>query len=453
MTTSSIPVPLDQSTSRQFLRAVAVVGLLVAFGGDALRSAFGVVPSLVLTALVGVGVVVVFIRARPQLTAGTLPPSLLGYLGLAALSIIWSAYPAASALTLTGALLCTVLGVFLALLLSWSEILRALSRSIGVLLVGSLLFELWVSLVIRHPLLPADYAGDPASATPMSMWSRDLLLSGGRIQGLLGNSNLLGIIALIGLIVYGIRLAQEGRRPWLWFLFAVAALNFLLTRSSTVIMAAVASAIVLGFALWVRRAPRHSDRVRRTMISAGAVAAAIVAAVALWPLLLRLFGKSSDLTGRFTIWETVIGQARQHPIIGNGFASPWVPWAEPFNTLVVRNKVLQLQAHNAWLDVWMQLGLIGVILFASIVVGAMWRSWFRAVDQPRTGARSALQFSPLSLLPLLLIVALFVQSLMESRLLVESGWVLLVMIATKTASGQPVVPDEGSKPATVVHPG
>ncbi|MGO2658742.1 O-antigen ligase family protein [Mycetocola reblochoni] len=453
MTTSSVPVPLDQSTPRQIVRAIAAGALIVALGGDALRNALGVVPALVVTGVAGLVVAIALIRARPTLRIGAVPRSLVAYLGLAVLSLIWSAYPAASAVTLVGLLLATAVGLYLALLLSWSEILRALSRATATLLVGSLLFELWVSLVVRAPVFPAGFVGDPETATPMSMWSRNLLFTGDRIQGLPGNSNLLGMIALLGLIVAGIRLAQEGRRPGLWFLVGLSALVFVMTRSSTVVIAAAAAAAVLGFALWVRSAPDHRARGRRTLLSAAATLAALAAVAALWPLVLAVFGKSSDLTGRLSIWEAVIGQAERHPIIGNGFASPWVPWAEPFDTLVVRNEVLQLQAHNAWLDVWMQLGAIGVVLFACLVVGAVGRSWFRAVDQPRTGATQALSFSPLALLPLLIVVVLVVQSLMESRVLIESGWVLFTLVAVKTSTTPQIVPDTGAAAARAVPAG
>ncbi len=45
-----------------------------------------------------------------------------------------------------------------------------------------------------------------------------------------------------------------------------------------------------------------------------------------------------------------------------------MPWAAPFDNLAFRNGVRQLQAHNAWLDVWFQLGVIGVAIFAAFIV-------------------------------------------------------------------------------------
>jgi hypothetical protein len=43
-----------------------------------------------------------------------------------------------------------------------------------------------------------------------------------------------------------------------------------------------------------------------------------------------------------------------------------------------------------------------------------------------------LPYTALALLPLLLLAALLAQSLAESRMLIEGGWTLLVLIALKT---------------------
>jgi O-antigen ligase len=167
------------------------------------------------------------------------------------------------------------------------------------------------------------------------------------------------------------------------------------------------------------------------------VAAAAVASVALFgDRLLALAGKDSDLTGRTEIWATVTDLAVQRPVAGWGWVGYWTPWAEPFNDLVTRNGVLQLHAHNTWLDVWFQLGVLGLIVFGALVLTALVRSWGRATGRstlPVPDAAAGERNQPaVSLLPLLLLVALLVQSLAESRLLLEYGLFLLVLIAVKT---------------------
>jgi O-antigen ligase len=231
----------------------------------------------------------------------------------------------------------------------------------------------------------------------------------------------------------------------------VAGLVFALTRSATVILVAIIVLIALAFALWARRIEPGRRR-GLYWAAAGVLAASVTALVVFWNALLDLFGKGDDLTGRLDIWEKVSGLATQRPWFGWGWVGYWNPLVEPFDDLAVRKGVTYLQAHNAWLDVWLQIGIIGLLAFASIVIGALWRSWFLAVDRPRDATGRPVRFSAAALLPLLLLVALIGQSLAESRILVESGWLLLVAIAWSTKRRQwehePLPADPAPVPAS-----
>ena len=182
--------------------------------------------------------------------------------------------------------------------------------------------------------------------------------------------------------------------------------------------------------------------------------------------LLALVGKSETLTGRAGIWDAVIGLAQQRPGFGWGWVSYWVPWVAPFDHLVTRAGVLQLHAHNAWLDVWLQLGIAGLLVFGFFVLVTSLRAWFVAVDRPGPAAvpagqpqaaplqparpdatpsrQPARQNQPAPAEPAACRIrrhprplhrdqpaadphrrALLVQSLAESRLLVEYGWLLM----------------------------
>jgi O-antigen ligase len=124
-------------------------------------------------------------------------------------------------------------------------------------------------------------------------------------------------------------------------------------------------------------------------------------------------------------------------VFGWGWVSYWAPWVEPFTTLAVRKGVTYLQAHNAWLDVWFQLGVVGLVIFILLVVTTLKRSWFLAVDRPRVALVDDLPYTALTLLPLLLIAALIAQSAAESRMLVEAGWMILVVVSVKTKRAAP----------------
>lgn len=415
--------------SRFAVRALAALILFTVIAGQFWRNLLGwwgwgslVVVLIVLCALA-------LARLRPEWSWRRTPKSLVLFLAFAALSLAWSFYPGATAIGIGLQLATTLPGLFLGMCLTWPEFLRVLGVALRWVLGLSLLFELFVAAFVGGPLLPffTDYGEEKVPKA--FYWSRGLLFDGGPIEGILGNRNLLAAAALTALIVFGAQLAARTvrRGPGLAWL-AVAVLVFALTRSATVIIAAAAVAVALGFALWARRAGPDGRRpVYLTAAGLLAVGGALLAA--LWAPLLAVFGKSEDLTGRFDIWASVGALAAERPLAGWGWVGYWVPWVEPFDDLAVRGGVTYLQAHNAWLDVWMQLGAVGLVLFAALVIGTLWRTWFLAVDRPRDALSDDRPYAPSALVPLLLMVALLVQSLAESRILVEGGWVLLVALA------------------------
>lgn len=390
-------------------------------------------------ALVVVIIVLVAVElVRARIDVRRLPFFLLLFLAFAAVSIAWSAYPGASALGVGLTLATAAVATFLASRLSWEEVLETFSDTMRWVLGLSFLFEFVVAAFVRRPVLPlwVDYS-DLEKVPAAFYWSRNLLFEGGRIQGIVGNANILGMLALLALIVFVVRLAARKGSPvwgWFWIVAAVAALA--LTRSSTVIVAAAVVAVVTLFLWGVRRT---TGTARLTVFAAGlviAIAGILTVFLARGPLL-GLLGKSSDLTNRLDIWETVGSLAAERPVAGWGWVSYWVPWVHPFDDLVVIKGVIYLQAHNAWLDVFFQLGAIGVAIFALFVLGALVRSWGMAAEITRIRYSPAELRWPETAAPLLLLVALLVQSLAESRLIIELGFALLVVIAVKTEWSDP----------------
>ena len=364
---------------------------------------------------------------RSRVDVRRMPLLLFATLALMVLSIAWSAYPGASALGVVATLCTTVYAVFLATCFTWAELVDALARAMRIVLAASLLFELVVALFVRGPVTPlwVDYS-DLDKIPQAFYWSRDLLFAGGRIQGIVGNANILAMAALLSLIAEvaravagrGARAASAG-----WVLVAVLVIG--LTRSSTVFVAGAAVAVVVLFAWFARR----GSGLRRIATSVGllvVIALGVAGAFLFRGPLLQLLGKSDDLTNRFDIWAIVTNLAAERPVAGWGWVSYWAPWVEPYDDLVVIKGVTYLQAHNAWLDVYLQLGIIGLVVVGLFVLTTLVRGWSYALDGPRDAA----------LVPLALLVAVLVQGLAESRLLIEIGWALLVLVSIRTATNR-----------------
>lgn len=378
---------------------------------------------------------------RARWSVGGLPLPMLAFLALITVSIFWSHYPGATALGLFTTWLIVINAVGLAITFTWGELLKALGLVLRFVLAASLLFELFVSIVLRQRLLP--FFGQPGvdyssyqHIPGMLMWSRNELfkvIGDGRIQGIVGNANSLGFLALLALIVISIQMAKRAVSKYsavFWLVIAFA--TILMTKSATVTLALIGTAVVLCILLLVRSVKTAGGKWLVYGASLAITAILLGAALVFRTQIFELLGKSSDLTGRLGIWQKVIELTQQQPAFGWGWVSYWVPWAEPFNNLVFRGGVRQLQAHNTWLDVAFQVGLVGLVIFIALVGAALIKAWQLAADRPQSSPGVTQKFSALTLLPLLILVALLVQSLAESRLITEYGLALLLLIAIKT---------------------
>lgn len=388
---------------------------------------------IIVSVLALLSVAVLYVE-RDRWAVRGLPLPLLAFLLLAAASVAWSHYPAMTALgavttwaTVTGA-------VALAVAVPWDDLLRFLGYALRAILGLSLVFELFVAVFIRAPILPLWYLPHPASEgiPTLDYWSLANLFDGGKTQGIVGNSNLLGFVALLGVIVFGVQLVDRRVRLLAgWTSMSAAIVVILLTRSATVLAVIIAVGFLVLTVGLVRRARTSHERVNAYVVSGVTTASAMGLVVLFHAPIFDALDKSSTLTGRVQIWEAVIGLASERPLFGWGWISHWAPWVDPLGTLAAIDGAYQLQAHNAWLDVWMQLGALGLVVFGLLTIVTVVRVWWLAIDRRRLRATRHEPYVALTVFPLLVLAALLVQSISESRVLVEGGLLLFALLAVK----------------------
>ncbi|WP_298040154.1 O-antigen ligase family protein [uncultured Microbacterium sp.] len=348
------------------------------------------------------------------------PWPLIAYAALGALSIVWSSWPLATAITWVMMALFTAHGILFARAFTREELLTTLERALGAILVLSLALEAWVALVLRHPILP-NFSDAPEDPNPHWYWVRgnlfDDLLVGSRIQGIVGNANLLAVLCVLALIVFATRFARRAPHTGARVVLSVLAL-WLCVRSGSAAMFLTLAAVGAA-ALIVLLFRRFTGRRARTTLYAAAIT--IVVAVVAGLLiakdsLLALLGRSSDITGRTEIWAKVLERAVDSPLIGHGFASPWLPWDSAFDGWIMDHGITVFHSHNMWIDGFLQLGALGILLLITIYATTLWRSWRLAIS-----ADAATR----SMAPLLLVLVLLVQGLSESAPLMFWGWMLI----------------------------
>lgn len=430
--------PERESTGHLLLRGYIILVLVTTFAHSAVYNLVGEIGAVVtlavfLLATLAIGIPMVS-RGRPQRFAWRrLPWAAIAYTVLALVSVAWSQWRGATVLTWTLLAAVTLTALFIAHVLTWHEIVRALASAFKWILGLSLALELWVALVVHGPILPNFFERPDGDIDPHWYWVRGNLFDGDRIQGIVGNSNLLAIISLFALITFGVLFASRVRwRTTLALWSLLAAFFFIRAGSATAFACAAAALVVLVVALLMRRTTTPGARTRLYVISIGGAAVIGAAAWFLQEPLLRMLGRSADLTGRSDkIWEKVLERAAEHPLFGNGFSSPWVPFDPAFAGWIEDHGITVFHAHNMWLDVLMQLGAGGVALMAIAYLSLLWRSWFFAVDRPRWDLQADRTYSPLTLLPSLFTVVLLVQGFSESTPIMLWGWMLLILLSFK----------------------
>lgn len=400
-----------------------VLLLLFAFAGDAMRYALGWVGFFLAAGLL---VALSVKKYWSFKSLHSIPGALVAFILWSAISALWSHYlPVTIAASVIQVATASV-GLFLASRLTWTQIATSLDWAFRIVLGLSLLLEAYAAIIVKGPISAW------VNAVPGYYWVQGNLLNGLPIQGITGNRNLLAFVALLFIITISVRYASKQVKPLTalaWVVGAAAAI--VLCDSATVYVAALAVTILV-FLVFILRKIRNSWH-KYAYYGLGGLSLLGLSAAAIYSTALySALGRDSELSGRTDIWNKVRLLAEQHPITGWGWTSYWAPWVKPYKNLAVIDGTTYLQAHNAALDVWLQLGVVGLIFAAAAVVLVAIRTWRLSVSPTKVFVNHAE-----ALLPVLLIAALLVQSITESRLLIEGNWLLFVLIACKAKLDAP----------------
>lgn len=192
-------------------------------------------------------------------------------------------------------------------------------------------------------------------------------------RGAFVHKNLAGMIAGLGVIVtYGAwRIGAV--RPWLGALTGGCCVVMLAMSESgtgvvSLILAAVATAATVAVQSFPKRLRMLATALTLVLLVAGALIAYLSAQA-----LLDLAHRDVTLTGRTVIWDAVWKQIQAHPLLGQG----WGFWLadSPTRALIWREVGdTAVHSHNSWLDVWLQLGIFGLIAAAGMTMGALFRA-------------------------------------------------------------------------------
>ena len=444
MTAMTQPIRIVFNTKEPGYRTktwFAYLGVFTLFAGDAVRYSIGWLGWGVFLVALTISSFVLFFRSGklglegPKVWLSRVPALLYALLGWMLLSATWSDYSKITLLAVVAQVGTTLYGVFLAGMFSWRHLLRIFANVIRTIIFSSLIFEVYAA--IRGPIAPifGNYEGDTPPA-PEYYWSRANLFEGERIQGIVGNSNLLAYVAMVGLVIFAVEYSIIAGPRWLSVLgMSTSALALALAKSAGIgfAMAAIAAAAAVSIAAEGKDRDTRHRYYRMAWFTAGVAGFFVLVYRA---QVFEFFGKSPDMTGRSGIWKAVLHLIAQKPNLGWGWISHWVPGVKPYDGLVVIKGVPYFQAHNAYLDMWLQVGSVGFALFVALLVVTFVKLWRLAVRHT----------SVLYLWPILVFVGILAQNLTESRMLIEIGWVFVSLFAVKANEPSEALEPKGRSP-------
>ncbi|WP_167136715.1 O-antigen ligase family protein [Diaminobutyricimonas sp. TR449] len=340
---------------------------------------------------------------------GVVPISLLVFLAWALASVFWSQYQWATAGGLAYLIGFTVLGVYVALVRDTIQIIRSFGDVLRFVLGLSLVLELVSGLLIDRPITFLGVGGNLDQLGP--------------IQGGVGNRNELGLLAVIAGISFVIEWRTRSVRTGVAIGSVIGAgITLALTRSPIAFGTAVVAVAAMLVLYGIRRLPIERRQVWQYASLALVVVAGVIAWVARVPIIGAL-NAGGELNFRLRLWQQVWSLVPLHPTEGWGWIGQWHPDVAPYLLFDTLSPRALTSASNAYLDVWFQLGVIGMALFVLLVGLAFVRSWLLASRQR----------SVIFTWPAVVLAALLTVSLAESSILIEFGWVTFVICCVKAS--------------------
>lgn len=327
---------------------------------------------------------------------------------VAVASVAWSDAPELTLRRSVALVATTSFGVYLAACHGVRGTLRVLALALGTVAILSFVF-----------------------AIALPSYGIDVGPHAGAWRGVFNQKNNLGQAMVLSTVAFLLLARASERRRWVgWAGAAGSALLVLLSTSGTALV------ILLGFAalLPLFRALRwRASTVQLLLI--GLVLAG--AGIGLWvvgnaEMLLTALGKDPTLTGRTDLWMAVMDQIRERPLLGHGYSAFWLGWGGASADVwkVVRWETPH--AHNGFLDLGLDLGLVGLALFATGFAVAV----TRAVRLLRA-TRSAESIWPLALLSFMLLY-----NVTETAILQQNSiyWTLFVAAVFSVPVSSPSSP-------------
>jgi len=129
-------------------------------------------------------------------------------------------------------------------------------------------------------------------------------------------------------------------------------------------------------------------------------------------------------TDRVDLWQLVVREIGQKPVLGYGLGGFWLGLDGPSGAIWKQEKWHPPHSHNGFLDLWLHLGIIGLILFLMSFCVAFYLSFLRLC---------ASEFSPARAFTPAILAYIFVANVAESDLY-STNYILWILFVASVVS-------------------
>lgn len=303
----------------------------------------------------------------PRIMIGDLRPYcwIVAFAVLGCLSAVWSAVPGLSlrgGLQYVSTIMCALIAARIA--------------SVKAMMAG---MSLGAALVLLYSLIFGQFSYDPLDGVYSFI-------------GAFGSKNQLGIFAALGVfssfsLLFLMRVATAWRLIGLASgAFGVFSLYAAQSATSTITIAATIAA-TMGAAFLKKFSPRHRTVFLTALVPGALLSLSIAMTSGLFGAILGIFGKDSTLTGRTYLWQRGIEIAHEQPLLGIGFQAFWVQGFSRPEVLWQQFYIASrtgFHFHNTYIETMVELGYVGLLLLALIVVGLLVGYLYRLLTATRS---------------------------------------------------------------------
>ena len=282
---------------------------------------------------------------------------LLLLIGMSAASILWSAAPAFTEDEFKAAIRGSMLGIYLATRYSMKEQMRLWTWVLGIGVVLSLVLPL---------ILP--YYGR---------------LSGSWF-GIYVFKNLGACIFTITAILFLLVALNSRKHRWIsWIIFGIALVLLVLSQGKTAYSIFAISLCLMPFSKVIKQQYKLQVFLLLTLLVV--FGSALVLFVSnLEFILVDTLGKDMQLNGRLPLWQLILDKVYERPWLGYGSAGFWTSehalyvinnsWAGSYGSNVgIGGEGVRFNAHNGYLDLLLEYGLVGLSLYICSVLTTVFR--------------------------------------------------------------------------------